>query len=119
MIIIIKLVGFTSLSNEPALPLNHSANVNTLQLMRRPFNIEYSIEVSPNDTVAIVKSKIQDIAGFPTDEFTLLFSKDDRPWWQCRIKDGWTLAEYGVEDESEIALLFVDGRQTLNLAPWN
>jgi hypothetical protein len=87
--------------------------------MSRPFNIEYNFDVDPVDTVASLKSKIQEMTDFAPNEFILFFSKDNRPWDQCRIEEGRTLGEYGIEEESEISLMFVDGRLSLEPRPQN
>ena len=56
-----------------------------------------TLEVESSDTIAMVKSKIQEKEGIPSDRFSLRFSCKD-------LEDGRTLADYNIQKENLVRI---------------
>ena len=56
-----------------------------------------TLEVEPSDTIEIIKAKIQEIEGIPTDQQKLMFG-------ERKLKDNKTLSHYEIGDKSALHL---------------
>ncbi|XP_063590745.1 polyubiquitin-like isoform X2 [Penaeus indicus] len=57
-----------------------------------------TVEVTPQDTVEVLKAKLQDIEGVPTDQQRIVFSG-------IQLEDGRTLADYNICREAVLHLI--------------
>lgn len=76
-------------------------------VIRHPERTDTRIEVETSDTIEAVKSKIQEYTGFPADKQILMYNS-------IKLKDGRTLADYGIQDSSPIDIELIKTKVILD-----